>query len=241
MARALRILEADPDLGRGIEADRLDAAQAACIAAVARVPRGRWRPARESARVGDGFGLLVLKGLLSRRVGHDGRFGAELLGPGDLVRPWDRIAAEAIMPFEANWSVIRPAHLAILDRRFASRAAPYPGIAAELIRRVLQRSRQAMLSMAIVHQPRVETRVEMLLWVLADRWATVRPDGVALRLPLTHALLAELVAASRPTVSAAVSALTKSGKIRREGDTWLLLQQMPAALEIGREGSVRPE
>jgi CRP-like cAMP-binding protein len=137
--------------------------------------------------------------------------------------------AEAMIPFDADWNVIRPVRLAVLDRRFAIRVAPHPEIAAELMRRLVKRARQAMLSMAIVHQPRVETRVEMMLWTLAERWATTRSGGVALSLPLTHALLADLVAASRPAVSAAVSALTKGGRIRREGNVWFLAGTPPGA------------
>jgi CRP-like cAMP-binding protein len=41
-------------------------------------------------RARGGYGLLVLEGLLLRRVGIEGRYGAELLGPGDLLRPWQR-------------------------------------------------------------------------------------------------------------------------------------------------------
>ncbi len=170
----------------------------------------------------DSFGLLVLSGLLSRRVGRDGRHAVELLGPGDLLRPLDHPNIESMLPFSAEWRVIRPARLAILDARFAARAAPYTEIAAELVGRVLSRSRQLALTMAIVHHPRVETRVEMLFWVLAERWATMRPEGVVLSLPLTHGVLADLVAASRPAVSSALSALSKRGRVRRERDLWFL-------------------
>ena len=44
------------------------------------------------------LGLLVLDGLIIRRVGVAGRFGAELLGDGDLLRPWEREDAGATLP-----------------------------------------------------------------------------------------------------------------------------------------------
>ena len=44
--------------------------------------RALGEPAQEA------IGLLVLQGLPVRRVGVDGRFGAELLGQGDILRSW---------------------------------------------------------------------------------------------------------------------------------------------------------
>jgi hypothetical protein len=64
----------------------------------------------------------VLDGLLLGRVGHDGRFGAELLGSGDLLRTWEQDGPASI-PFEMDWKVLAPTRFALLDRRFAMRAA----------------------------------------------------------------------------------------------------------------------
>ena len=50
----------------------------------------------------------------------------------------------------------------------------------------------------------------------------VRTDGTVLRLRLTHAVLADLVAARRPTVTTALSELTRRGLIRTDGETWVL-------------------
>ncbi len=240
MAAWVRVLEQDPDLGRAVPRDRLTAAGQACLAEAIRLGEGSWQPGAESEPAQQGLGLLVLSGLLTRRVGRDGRFGAELLGPGDLLRPWDRPGAVSIMPFSAEWKIIRPTRLALLDRRFAARVAAYPEIVSALVTRPLLRSRQLAMTMAIVHNPKVETRVEMLLWALAERWATVRADGVALSLPLTHALLADLSAASRPTVTAALSSLAKRGRLRREGDVWLLQGAPPGELDEVRAADGPP-
>ncbi len=231
MTPVVRVLEEDPGLGRGLAPERQKAARHACLAELIRLPRGSWSAGGEKDLVKHGFGLLVLSGLLNRRVGRVGRYGVELLGPGDLLRPWDHPAIESMLPFSAEWNVVKPARVAILDARFAARAAPYPEIAAELIRRVLARSRQLALAMAIVHHPRVETRVEMMLWVLGERWARVRREGIVLSLPLTHAVIADLVAASRPAVSAALSALSDRGRVTREGDLWLLTGPPPGELD----------
>ncbi len=234
VAALVRVLIEDPELADGLDGERRRAAERVCIASAARAPRGPWGADRASRHAEGGFGLLVLRGLLSRRVGRAGRFGAELLGPGDLLRPWDRPDDRSVMPFTADWQVIQPARFAMLDRRFAQRAAPYPEIASALMGRVLWRSRQLATTVAIVHHPKVEARLHVLLWSLAERWGTVGPDGVRLRVPLTHALLADMVAASRPAVSAALSGLTRRGRLRRERDLWLLLGGPPAELgEVG--------
>ncbi|MGH2931216.1 MAG: hypothetical protein ACRDL8_23630, partial [Solirubrobacteraceae bacterium] len=82
------MLDEDPDLGDAIEPALRPRALEDCVAPVTRLPRGGWTPAAGDAAIRAGIGLMVLDGLLLRRVGVDGRFGAELLGDGDLIRPW---------------------------------------------------------------------------------------------------------------------------------------------------------
>jgi hypothetical protein len=48
----------------------------------------------------DGIGLIVLRGRLIRRLGIDGRFGAELLGQGDVLRPWQ--GEDSVSTFRAR-------------------------------------------------------------------------------------------------------------------------------------------
>ena len=81
------VLQEDPDLGRGLEGPRLIAARRDCRAEVITVRTGAWDAAAQAAGLELGFGLLLLEGIVVRRVGRQRRFGAELLGPGDLVRP----------------------------------------------------------------------------------------------------------------------------------------------------------
>ncbi len=46
--------------------------------------------------------------------------------------------------------------------------------------------------------------------------------GFGLEVPLTHALLAELVAARRPSVTTALGDLRDAGRIERRGQAWIL-------------------
>jgi CRP/FNR family cyclic AMP-dependent transcriptional regulator len=221
MATSTEILRVDPDLARGLPPRLLESARGGCVAGVTGVPRGEWDPVAAGPDPG-GFGLLVVAGHLVRRVGLGGRFGAELLGPGDLLRPWQTLGPGASLAFEPHWRAITAVELAVLDADFAARAAPFPAVAVQLVDRAMLRSRHLAVAMAIVHQPRVEDRLHRLLWQYADRWGRVGPGGTTLEVPLTHGLLAELCAARRPTVSTALGQLAAAGRVERAGEGWIL-------------------
>ncbi len=223
-----RLLHEDADLAQAIPEPARTNAIRGCIAAVARIRIGPWSGRLEGAAV-DGIGLLVLDGLLLRRVGVDGRFGGELLGEGDILRPW-QTADVPTLPRATGWRAIEPTRVAILDRRAAYRLARYPELTARLVARALERSRTLAVNMAIVHQPRVDTRLLMLFWHLVARWGKVSPDGYRLSLRLTHTVLADLVAARRPTVSAALSDLAEQHLVMVRENTWLISGPPPSEL-----------
>jgi CRP/FNR family transcriptional regulator, cyclic AMP receptor protein len=228
-----RVLEEDADLSEAIPAGQRDRATRECLAQLLLVPVGRWRTSR-AVLASDGIGLLVLRGLLIRRVGVDGRFGAELLGIGDLLRPWQDEDYPSTLPTSTGWGVIEPARMAVLDLSFARHIGRYPQLGDRLMGRAVQRSRNLAVNMAIVHHARVDVRLHMLFWHLAARWGRVHSDGVHLRLRLTHSVLSDLTAARRPTVTSALSELAKQGLVRAEADGWLLASNPPGELvELG--------
>ncbi len=224
------VLLADVSLAEQLPPGRRKRAIEACVAPTVTLDRGAWHPAALDNPDPGGFGLLILSGFITREVGQRARFGAEVLGPGDLLRPWQDDADGDSIPVEPVWITHTSSTLAVLGASFSIRAARYPEIAAELAGRALMRSRRLALTLAIVQQPRVDTRLAMLFWHLADRWGRVGPDAIALDLPLTHELLAKMVAARRPSVSAALSSLAEAGVIRRNGRQWLLFGTPPAEL-----------
>jgi CRP/FNR family transcriptional regulator, cyclic AMP receptor protein len=227
---AVPVLRVDPDLGAGIDGRRRALAERACIARTLEIPRGAWDADVVSGEQDrSGFGLLVVSGILCRRVVQNECHGAELVGPGDLLRPWDQVGEWASIPTESSWLVIERAQVAILDGEFARRATPFPEIALNLIRRGLLRSRYLAILIAIIGQRRVETRLSMLFWHLADRFGQVRGEWVSVPVPLTHSLLSELVAARRPSVTTALTGLQERGVLQREGSGWLLRGPSPTA------------
>jgi CRP/FNR family transcriptional regulator, cyclic AMP receptor protein len=226
-ARAF-VLEEDPELAEAVPAEQRDAARQASLAALLHVPTGLWDARQDSHRARPGFGLLVLDGLLIRRVGSDGRFGAELLSAGDLLRPWDYDGEDSV-GFETHWRVLANTVLAVLDTHWAARMARYTCVGPELAGRALARSRRLAAMMAIAQQPRLDERLWMVFWELADRHGRVYADGVHVDLPITHEVLSHLAAARRPSVSGALTRLAEQGRIRREGRAWVLAGEPPAA------------
>jgi CRP/FNR family cyclic AMP-dependent transcriptional regulator len=224
------VLVRDPDLAGGLEGERLRRAERDLVAATAVAFEGPWDPEEVGETVRGGAGLLLLEGLVVRRVGRTGRYGAELLGPGDLMRPWQHDGEDVSLPFDTTFRVIEQSVFALLDGRFGARAAPYPEVAGALIGRAMQRSRTLVVNMAIAHYPRIDRRLLMLMWHLADRWGRVTPDGIRIPLRLTHQLLADLVASRRPSVTSSLQQLTREGHISKLGDAWLLHGEPPTEL-----------
>jgi CRP/FNR family cyclic AMP-dependent transcriptional regulator len=229
-ANVCYVLREDPELAEAVEPERRERAIEACVTREARIPVGTWER-RRSGLLEDGIGLLVLEGLLIHRVGINGRFGAELLGEGDVLRPWHDEAEASTLPLTIDWMVIEPARVAVLDERFSRQLAHYPRLAARLFARAVLRSRHLVVNMAIVHQARVDVRLHMLFWHLAGRWGKVRTDGIVVPLRLTHTVLSDLVAARRPTVTSALSDLARRGDVHVVDEGWLLSGDPPGELQ----------
>lgn len=222
------VLREDPELADAIPLNRREQAIADCTAPELWIRPGPWG-GRGSLGFRGGIGVLVLGGLMIRRVGIEGRFGAEVIGEGDLLRPAEE-SVSPMLPLTTEWSIVLPTRLAALDHSFEQRIAQYPELAHALVSRAILRSKNLAVNMAIVHQARVDVRLHMLLWHLAGRWGRVRSDGTVLRLRLTHAVLADLVAARRPTVTTALSELSRRGLLSTDGENWVLSGEAPNAL-----------
>src|SRR5436305_6853826 len=229
-AVGVRLLEAQPDLGEGLSPQDEAEARRHVVAVLEDVPAGNWDPRTTYALDPAFMGLLLVDGMLSRDVELGGRRCSELLGPGDLLRPWDYDEGDASsVPAESAWNVLEPARLAVLDGRFARVACRYPELVSRLIGRTLRRSRWLAILLTISSMPRVDARVQALLWHLADRWGRVTLDGVVVPARLTHDMIGRLVGAHRPSVTTALSELARTQRIKRLPHGWLLMGDPPAS------------
>ena len=183
-----------------------------------------------------GWGLLVLEGFITRQTRLAGRSAMELLGRGDLLRPWDEPHAGGPVPVEATWRTVEPARIAILDQRFMAGVAPYLEVTERLTGRLLQRSRWSSLMLLVSRLPWTEGRILVLFWHLAERWGHRLPGGdVSLPLGLPHAQVGELVSAQRPTVTMAINQLARTGAISRGDAGWVLHGGPPSPADLERE------
>jgi CRP/FNR family transcriptional regulator, cyclic AMP receptor protein len=219
--RIVHVLEVDPELGAKIPHDQLPLAAGRAVAPLLLFgERGPWEVDEDTIDGSGHLGLLIVEGMLARHVSVGTRRGIELLGPGDVLRPWVR--SEFALA-DVNWTVIEPVRIASLDRGFAERVAPWPQIAGAIGDRLLMRARMLGVHLAVCHLVTVEERLLMIMWHFAERWGRVTPNGVVLRLALTHELLAGVVGARRPPVTTALSALAQKGLLRRDEEgTWIL-------------------
>lgn len=213
----IKILDEDPALLGSLSSELFEAARHQLLARTRWVEAGRWEPlAGDLPPRFDGWlGMLVLDGLLVRQVELDGLRCCELLGPGDLLRPWDEDDGTGTIECHATWRVLEPTRVALLDANFARRACRWPTLTAELLQRTLRRSRAQSILLAVTQARRADVRLRVLFSHLADRWGRVTPAGIVLPLQLTHTVIAQLTGLRRPSVSISLAELERSGEIVR--------------------------
>ena len=218
----VRILEVDPELGLRVPAPQIARARAELTARVKSLPRGRWEvPHGERDR--GRLGFLMLEGLLARDVILAGTTSTELIGEGDVLQPLVRARDEGLVRYHVLWHVLSPVRLAVLDEQFARSLASWPQVTGALLERAVRRTLQMSIHQALLQLSPVETRLLVLFWHLAERWGRVTPDGISVRLQVSHKLLGQLVGCRRASVTTALRRIGESGLIVRRADrTWLL-------------------
>jgi hypothetical protein len=195
-----------------------------------RLPAGPWDPAPLAKHGRSALGLILVAGTISQTLTMDGRATSHLIGPGDVMRPW----ADSTVPCPGltrdNWTVLAPSVVALFDRRLIGLCARWPSVLVELAVRSTRQMNRLSLQVAIARIPRIDDRLLVLFWRIAQRWGRVTPDGVLIPLPLTHEAIASLVAASRPPVSTALAQLSRDGLLQRTRDGWLMDREVEARL-----------
>jgi CRP/FNR family transcriptional regulator, cyclic AMP receptor protein len=223
------LLQVDGELAGRLPRETVDAAAHLAIAPTEWLDPGEWNPRPPDAGDrGSHLGLLVIDGFLARRVRVLDRPATELLGPGDLLLPWEPDRTE---PFTAGarWEVLEQARIAMLDRRFTALLGRWPDITAALVGRAVSRSRAFALTIAITQLVGVELRLLALLWHVAERWGTAEDDGTVLPMHLTHELLGSLISAQRATVTRALGRLVDEGRVSRRDNGLLVVHGEPPA------------
>lgn len=234
-SQAVYLLDADPDLADALDDEARAAAHGYAVARVEQVPHGPWNPGERWSGDGSTVGLLVLDGLLTRELHLGERNATELLGVGDLLRPWQD--DEGRPGVRVRWKVLEPLRVAVLDRRLLLVAARWPAFADALFHRAFRRSRALAFNLAMSQLVGIDRRLLVLFWDAAERWGRVTPAGVRVRLPVTHQTLAQLVGSRRPSVSLALGDLAERGLLERDDDEWLLRGNRPDLVAHGSDAA----
>ena len=222
--RVVQLLDCEPELGDGLSAEDREVAARALPAQVADLESGRWHPRLQSSEPGC-LGYLIARGLLIRRVEVAQGTSVELLGRGDLLRPWQEDASSFCT---ASWEVLERMTLVVLGPGLARGLGQWPAIASNLAARGLRRSRALAADAAISSIVGIEQRLLIFLWHIAERWGEPQKDGIHISIRLPHRLLAEMVGARRPSVTTALAGLQEAGRLDcTPAGHWLLRGDPP--------------
>ena len=168
------------------------------------------------------LGILVLDGVLAREVLVSDTVSTELLGPGDVIRPWRLHDGSTLLRHQVRWTVLARSRFALLDRRFGVEMTRYPEVMVAVVDRVNERALRLAVTQAISQLNRVDrgcwgcSGTSLSAGVGDRRGSRTSDDAVA-----PHARTAD----RRPPADGVDCAgeLTKRGELtRRQDGTWLL-------------------
>jgi CRP/FNR family transcriptional regulator, cyclic AMP receptor protein len=221
LLRTVSLLDVEPELGEWIAPSERDPAARATRVVAVEVVRGPFEPSEVFAAGQDGFGALVISGLICREVWVSGQPAMRLFGPGDVFLD-EPGAAETLEP-EGAWSASLTTRLAILDDRLLVAVRRWPRLMRGICARLQQCHETTLVQLSISHQPRVEDRVVALFRLLAARWGRMTAEGLVVPIGLTHEAIGRMIGARRPTVTLALRELGRDGRLQRDdGGRWLL-------------------
>ena len=225
------LLEVAPWMGEGLQSQERGAVARSLVIPRVAVDPGPWIWSGGPLEVG----LLIVAG----RVAHglhveDARaHGIEILGEGDLLRPWTFRGPSASVPSTVDWTVMARMECALLDHEFVAACKHWPSLMIKVLDLAVERSRTFSYFLTARQVSRLEGRILLTLWHLADRWGHVSADGVVLDLPrLTHEMIARMIAARRPSVTTGIRHLRELGVLETDGGRWLLRGDPIAALRL---------
>src|SRR3954452_10586758 len=180
----ISIVDADPDLAEQLDDAQLERARHEAVTSVQHLSPGEWDVAGALEPDVHHRGFLIDEGLLTREVDVLGRSCVELIGPCDVMRPWSWDDAGSHVQAEVGWAVLEPTKLAVLDHALVTRINPWPQLGVELFNRGTRRAHHLAVALAIAHHNRVEDRLLLPVWHLAERRGHQPPEERRVPLPL---------------------------------------------------------
>src|SRR4051795_2719206 len=124
--KVISIVDADPELAELLDEREYEGARREALARVSRLSPGTWDAAAALERDAHHRGFLLVDGLMAREVDVLGRRCVELIGHGDVLRPWSWDAEGSHVQAEVGWQVLEETSLAVLDHGLVGRFMPWP-------------------------------------------------------------------------------------------------------------------
>jgi CRP-like cAMP-binding protein len=175
-------------------------------------------PAGSRRRIGDlvpADALIVESGFLVVRASSRSARGVVVAEAGAgsvLLAPNDR---EHLQALADCWvTVLPPSQLEGL--------LAMPSVATTLFRDLGTALRLRQDAMSYLGNVRHVDRVRLKLLQLAKQFGRVSPDGIRLEFPVTHDVLAEMIASARETVTRCMDQLERDGLVVRDGHSYRL-------------------
>jgi hypothetical protein len=154
-------------------------------------------------------------------------------GPGRVLLPPS--PAEVLV-------ALTTASMTVIDTAARAELLQLPAFADRIVDQLSQTLAQKQEALANLASARHVERVRRKLLQLGQTFGHVVPGGVRIDFPLSHALLAEMIASSRETVTRALDELHRSGFVVREGTSYRLLVSpetvLPRKVEAATAASV---
>jgi CRP/FNR family cyclic AMP-dependent transcriptional regulator len=215
---AVRLLDADPDLGVGLTSARRAEAEL-LVVGTQQLCVGAWQVAGMPALSSVHLGPLVLHGVISREVVVADAVNVELLRPGDLIRPWPVGYRTRLLGVDVQWWCSRPPVSRCSTGTWPSNwrhgrrsspacstASPSDPSTCHIAGDLAADGRRPAPAGAVLEPGR----------------ARVGTAGIMIPLALTHRILGHLVGAARPTISSALGGFAKRDQlVRGPHGSWL--------------------
>jgi CRP-like cAMP-binding protein len=191
------------------------------------LPPGTFRPERVPGAAGAAAVLLV-SGIVVRTTMLEEGSASDLLGAGALLSPpgSGRQEQPGLPGYHVRLEALAPSRVGIVGAGLLAELSVRPELVGALLadRGRLDAERGALH--AICQVPGVDRRLLALFRLLAARHGSPVENGILLPVAVPQRLLADLVGARRPIVTAALRDLRRRGELLRLADgTWLLQQR----------------
>lgn len=179
--------------------------------------RGSWELHQNDSTLA----YLIVEGIVLQAATSIRQRSLEVAGPGDMLLLPREVSSD--VPPRVAMAGLTDATIAIITQEHFRALGSAPELMTRVFDRIERSSDHLRFRVGLASVPRLSDRLHLLLWHFAERWGVRRHGTTFVELPAKQATLAELVGASRSSVSLALKELQQSRRaILHRRRTWEL-------------------